>query len=94
MVSFMPGFTRLMRMCSSTHPWHRAGRSTSRQCLSGRPNPTQGDDPARIRPQNSASLNSVLKAGLLRDPMLDDGGEDGLDLIFRSRLKANRRAGL
>lgn len=40
---------------------------------------------ARIRPKNSASRNVALKAGLVRDPALDEHGEDGLDLSFSNR---------
>ena len=47
---------------------------------------------ARIRPKNSASRNLALKAGLVRDPALDEHGEDGLDLSFSNRRGASGRA--
>ena len=37
---------------------------------------------ARVRPDNARSGRVALKAGLHRDPALDDQGEDGLDLAF------------
>ena len=37
---------------------------------------------ARVRPDNAPSGKVALKAGLHRDPALDDQGEDGLDLAF------------
>lgn len=40
---------------------------------------------ARVRPANKASQNVALKAGLRRDPAMDDQGEDGLDLAFTNR---------
>ncbi|GAA1947060.1 hypothetical protein GCM10009689_30300 [Brevibacterium antiquum] len=47
---------------------------------------------ARIRPKNSASRNVALKAGLVRDPALDEDGEDGIDLSFSNRERASERA--
>jgi RimJ/RimL family protein N-acetyltransferase len=40
---------------------------------------------ARVRPANEASQNVALKAGLRRDPAMDEQGEDGLDLGFTNR---------
>src|SRR5262249_46909557 len=40
---------------------------------------------ARVRPANKASQNVALKAGLRRDPAMDEQGEDGLDLAFTNR---------
>jgi RimJ/RimL family protein N-acetyltransferase len=40
----------------------------------------------RVRPANQASQNVALKAGLRRDPAMDDQGEDGLDLAFTNRM--------
>jgi RimJ/RimL family protein N-acetyltransferase len=40
---------------------------------------------ARVRPANKASQNVALKAGLRRDPAMDDQGEDGMDLAFTNR---------
>lgn len=37
---------------------------------------------ARVRPSNGDSRRVALKAGLHRDPALDNHGEDGLDLAF------------
>ena len=37
---------------------------------------------ARVRPDNLPSQRVATKAGLHRDPTLDEEGEDGLDLIF------------
>jgi ribosomal-protein-alanine N-acetyltransferase len=39
---------------------------------------------ARIRPENLASARVALKVGLRRSEYLDEHGEDGLDLIYRS----------
>lgn len=39
---------------------------------------------ARVRPDNHASQNVALKAGLQRDPAMDCQGEDGLDWAFTS----------
>ncbi|WP_167854085.1 GNAT family N-acetyltransferase [Brevibacterium aurantiacum] len=44
---------------------------------------------ARIRPKNSASRKVALKAGLMRDPILDEDGEDGLDLSFSTRRNSS-----
>jgi RimJ/RimL family protein N-acetyltransferase len=40
---------------------------------------------ARVRPENHASARVAIKAGLHRDPGLDEAGEDGLDQIYSSR---------
>ena len=40
---------------------------------------------ARVRPENVASRNVALKAGLHRDTALDDHGEDGLDWAYTNR---------
>lgn len=40
---------------------------------------------ARVRPANKASQNVALKAGLRRDPAMDEQGEDGLDLAYTNR---------
>jgi ribosomal-protein-alanine N-acetyltransferase len=40
---------------------------------------------ARVRPDNRASQNVALKAGLRRDVTMDCQGEDGLDWAFTSR---------
>lgn len=48
---------------------------------------------ARIRPKNCASRNVALKAGLERDPVLDERGEDGLDLSFSNRRNADGQSG-
>lgn len=48
---------------------------------------------ARIRPKNSASRNVALKAGLERDPVFDEHGEDGLDLSFSNRRNAEGQSG-
>ena len=40
---------------------------------------------ARVRPDNTASQNVALKAGLHRDAAMDCEGEDGLDWAFTSR---------
>jgi len=37
---------------------------------------------ARVRPQNVASQRVAVRAGLHRDPSLDDDGEDGPNLLF------------
>lgn len=37
---------------------------------------------ARVRPENAASQGVALKAGLRRDPSLDEDGQDGPDLAF------------
>lgn len=37
---------------------------------------------ARVRPDNGASRSVALKAGLRRDPSLDEMGEDGPDIAF------------
>ena len=39
---------------------------------------------ARVRPDNRASQNVALKAGLRRDATMDCQGEDGLDWAFTS----------
>jgi RimJ/RimL family protein N-acetyltransferase len=41
---------------------------------------------ARVRPQNLASQNVAVKAGLHRDTALDDHGEDGLDWAYTNRV--------
>ena len=41
---------------------------------------------ARVRPDNVASRNVASKAGLRRDPSLDEYGQDGLDLVFSNRV--------
>jgi len=40
---------------------------------------------ARVRPDNLASQNVAVKAGLRRDAALDDLGEDGLDWAYSNR---------
>ncbi|WP_019159919.1 GNAT family N-acetyltransferase [Brevibacterium senegalense] len=40
---------------------------------------------ARVRPDNVASQRVALRAGLRRDPALDEPGEDGMDLAFTDR---------
>jgi RimJ/RimL family protein N-acetyltransferase len=40
---------------------------------------------ARVRPANQASQNVALKAGLRRDPEMNELGEDGLNLAFTNR---------
>ena len=40
---------------------------------------------ARVRPENVASQNVAVKAGLHRDTALDDPGEDGLDWAYTNR---------
>jgi len=40
---------------------------------------------ARVRPENLASQNVAVKAGLHRDVALDDEGEDGLDWAYTNR---------
>jgi len=42
---------------------------------------------ARVRPDNAASQNVALKAGLRRDHAMDDEGEDGQDLAYTNRLR-------
>ncbi|WP_147916379.1 GNAT family N-acetyltransferase [Ruania zhangjianzhongii] len=46
---------------------------------------------ARVRPENVASRTVALKAGLSRDPALDEDGEDGLDLAFTDRRRRSTR---
>lgn len=46
---------------------------------------------ARVRPDNVASRTVALKAGLSRDPDLDEDGEDGLDLAFTNARRSSRR---
>ncbi len=41
---------------------------------------------ARVRPDNVASKNVALKAGLRRDGDLDDDGEDGPDDAYTNRI--------
>ena len=41
---------------------------------------------ARVRPDNLASQRVALRAGLRRDPALDEPGEDGDDLAFSNRV--------
>ena len=41
---------------------------------------------ARVRPDNLASQRVALRAGLRRDPALDEPGEDGGDLAFSNRV--------
>lgn len=41
---------------------------------------------ARVRERNQASRKVALKAGLRRDPRLDEDGVDGPDLIFSNRV--------
>lgn len=43
---------------------------------------------ARVRPNNAPSRRVALKAGLHRDPGLDEDGEDGLDLAFSNGHQA------
>lgn len=45
---------------------------------------------ARVRPGNFTSQKVALKSGLLRDPAMDEQGEDGPDLAFSNRFAANR----
>lgn len=40
----------------------------------------------RFRPINQASQNVALKAGLRRDPAMDEPGEDGLNFAFTNRM--------
>lgn len=40
---------------------------------------------ARVRPDNQASQRVALKAGLQRDPTLDEDGQDGPDIAFSIR---------
>ena len=47
---------------------------------------------ARVRPDNLASRAVALKAGLSRDPALDEDGEDGLDLAFTTTARLSRQA--
>jgi [ribosomal protein S5]-alanine N-acetyltransferase len=47
---------------------------------------------ARVRPANQASQNVAVKAGLRRDPAMDQHGEDGLDLAFTNRMDAEVRS--
>ncbi|MEU4390536.1 GNAT family N-acetyltransferase [Kribbella sp. NPDC023855] len=46
---------------------------------------------ARVRPANQGSQNVALKAGLRRDPAMDEPGEDGLDLAYTNRVAASSR---
>lgn len=41
---------------------------------------------ARVRPDNLTSQRVALRAGLRRDPALDEPGEDGDDLAFSNRV--------
>lgn len=47
---------------------------------------------ARVRPDNLASRAVALKAGLSRDPALDEEGEDGPDLAFTTTARSSRQA--
>lgn len=49
---------------------------------------------ARVRPSNFASQKVALKSGLLRDPAMDEQGEDGPDLAFSNRFSANELSDL
>jgi ribosomal-protein-alanine N-acetyltransferase len=46
---------------------------------------------ARVRPNNLASQNVALKAGLRRDEDFDAQGEDGQDLAFTNRTRHHGR---
>ena len=56
---------------------------------------TYCDEPiilARVRPDNAASHNVAVKLGFLRDPSMDEDGQDGLDHIYSNRVVARRQA--
>lgn len=44
---------------------------------------------ARVRPDNTSSQRVALRAGLQREPLWDDQGEDGLDLVFSNRASSH-----